>query len=213
MANPSPCCAPPSERIPFLEPSLLNARLTESCIVTSLYEKSGPVHAARFTFPPALTEAAVIMPLIPNGEGWDLLFIRRTQSVAHHPGQIGFPGGRAEPEDPSPLHTALREMAEELGIHLAPSAILGFIPPTPTQVTGFLIHPFAARLDPPYVLTPDPAEVAETLLIPLQFFLEAVNLSPCADQFDYHGNRVWGATARVMTQFCVALLTRMGCAS
>lgn len=207
MANPFPCSVPPSERIPLAEPSLLNARCTEARIVSSLYEKSGPVHAARFSFPTAMVEAAVIIPLIPNGESWDLLFIRRTQSVAHHPGQIGFPGGRAEPEDRSPLHTALRELEEELGIRLDPSAILGFLPPTPTQVTGFLIHPFAARLDPPFVLTPDPAEVAETLLIPLQFFLEAVNLSPQADHFDHQGNRVWGATARIMTQLSITLLT------
>ncbi|MEO5345709.1 MAG: CoA pyrophosphatase [Magnetococcus sp. YQC-9] len=188
--------------------------VTETEIVSCLHEKSGPTYAARF-FASAtpLVEAAVIMPLIPRETEWDILFIRRNQFVAHHPGQIAFPGGRAEPGDPSPLHTAVREFREELGIQLDPASILGPLPPTPTQQTGFLIHPFAARLDPPFTLITDPAEVEATLLIPLKFFLDAVTLSPHATRFDFHGAIVWGATARVLTDFCVTLLTRTACES
>ncbi|MBF0417584.1 MAG: CoA pyrophosphatase [Magnetococcales bacterium] len=213
MVNPFQSCVLPSERIPLVEPSLLTLPCTESCIVEALYEKSGPVHSARFSFPTSLVEAAVIIPLIPRERSWDLLFIRRTEGIAHHPGQIAFPGGRAEAEDSSPLHTALREMDEELGIRLDASSILGFLPPAQTQKSGFLIHPFVARLDAPFILKPDPGEVSGTILIPLLFFLEKVNLSPSAEHFDHQGNVVWGATARVMTQLSVALLTRMGCAS
>lgn len=70
--------------------------------------------------------AAVALLLRMNGSGPELLFIER----AHHPddpwsGNIGFPGGRRDPCDPTLRHTAERETQEEVGIDLRPAAYLG----------------------------------------------------------------------------------------
>ncbi|MBF0189576.1 MAG: CoA pyrophosphatase [Magnetococcales bacterium] len=157
--------------------------------------------------------AAVIVPLVPRGPEWDLLFIRRTQTVSHHKGQIAFPGGRPEPADSTPLATALREFKEELGLDPLQLHILGRLPPTPTLQTGYLIHPFVGLLTTPPNPRPDPGEVAGTLLIPLNVFLETVRLLPDTPRFNHQEEVVWGATARIMTQFCVAILTRSTCAS
>lgn len=72
---------------------------------------------------PKLRRAAVALVLRGSGHGDELLFIRRAQ----HPrdpwsGQMGFPGGRAEPGDEGPLHTALRETREEVGVDLTRDA-------------------------------------------------------------------------------------------
>lgn len=37
---------------------------------------------------------------------------------ARFSGQIGFPGGKNEPEDKNPMHTVVRECKEELGLDL-----------------------------------------------------------------------------------------------
>jgi len=44
-----------------------------------------------------LTKAAVLVPLINNGQGWEILYTRRSNKVLHHKGQVSFPGGMAEP--------------------------------------------------------------------------------------------------------------------
>jgi len=53
-------------------------------------------------------------------EGLELLFIRRAEHERDPwSGQIGFPGGRAEPGDASHDATAMRETLEETGLDLA----------------------------------------------------------------------------------------------
>jgi len=60
------------------------------------------------------------MVLREVGEGLELLFIRRAEDPRDPwSGQVAFPGGRAEPEDPSLQVTAVRETAEEVGLDLA----------------------------------------------------------------------------------------------
>lgn len=69
--------------------------------------------------------ASVAMLLRQGDEGVEVLFIQR----AHYPndpwsGNLGFPGGRIEPEDSDPLATAIRETAEEVGIVLSDNQLL-----------------------------------------------------------------------------------------
>ncbi len=69
------------------------------------------------------SRAAVALILREAGGGLELLLIRR----AEHPrdpwsGQMAFPGGRSEPHDRDLEQTAVREVAEEIGLDLARSA-------------------------------------------------------------------------------------------
>ncbi|MBF0427610.1 MAG: CoA pyrophosphatase [Magnetococcales bacterium] len=161
----------------------------------------------------SLTQAAVLLPLIGHEEVWHLLFIRRTLTVSHHKGQIAFPGGRAEHHDSTPLATALRETREELGLDPRQIHILGKLPPVPTTQTGFLIHPFVGILPLEFQLRPDPREVASTLTVPLDFFLNSPERSRAKNRYNYQNEIIWGATARIMTILTNKLLTELPCAS
>ena len=116
--------------------------------------------------------SAVLLPIVSKKEGDCILFEVRSRNLNRQPGEICFPGGRVENgEGLEPLNTALRETTEELGISVSDIEILG---PLDILVTprSTLIYPHAG-----IILTtdlrPDPAEVEETFLVPLDFFLQA----------------------------------------
>ena len=56
-----------------------------------------------------LTPAAVLVPLVEREGGLTVLLTQRTAHLNDHAGQISFPGGRVEPNDPSHQAAALRE--------------------------------------------------------------------------------------------------------
>ncbi|MGA9960953.1 MAG: CoA pyrophosphatase, partial [Azonexus sp.] len=136
--------------------------------------------------------------------GHTVLLTQRTAHLRDHAGQISFPGGRVEAADMSPLHTALRETEEEIGLHRQQVKILGYLPEYRTG-TGFRVTPVVALVTPPFELALDPFEVAEAFEVPLSFLLDPANhqrhslhyrgalrhfyAMPYGDYF------IWGATA------------------
>jgi NUDIX domain len=56
-----------------------------------------------------LKRAAVLLALVPNGNGLDLLLTQRTTNLREHSGQIALPGGRVDASDASDEAAALRE--------------------------------------------------------------------------------------------------------
>lgn len=82
--------------------------------------------------------AAVAAIFGPDDE---LLFIHRAIRAGDvWSGHMAFPGGREDPDDPSLLHTAIRETSEELGLDLSGAECLGALTPlasprgTPVQL-------------------------------------------------------------------------------
>lgn len=154
-----------------------------------------------------LRPAAVLVPLIEHPEGATVLLTRRTEHLAHHAGQISFPGGRAEAGDEGPVDTALREAEEEVGLDRCQVEILGQLTRYQT-ITGFLVTPVVGVLAPPIRLSPDPHEVAEVFEVPLGFVLDARNhqrharwIRGCCRHYyvlPYGDYRIWGATAAML---------------
>ena len=83
--------------------------------------------------------ASVLVPLVLRDE-MTVLLTQRTDHLNDHPGQISFPGGRAEPEDADAVATALREAHEEIGLEAFEVEVLGSLP-TYTTGTGFIVTP------------------------------------------------------------------------
>lgn len=162
-----------------------------------------------------LTPASVLFPIVLRPGEPTVLLTQRTAHLRDHPGQISFPGGRAEPEDPSPAHTALREAEEEVGLLPAHIEIAGYLPEYRTS-TGFRVTPVVAMVTPPFDLRPDPFEVAEVFEVPLAFLLDPANhqqhslhyrgklrsyyAMPYGDYF------IWGATAGMIMSLYHALV-------
>ncbi|NJM10666.1 MAG: CoA pyrophosphatase [Synechococcaceae cyanobacterium SM1_2_3] len=158
-----------------------------------------------------LTRAAVLVPLVDRPEGYTVLLTQRTAHLEHHAGQISFPGGRAEDEDASPVHTALREAEEEIGLHRRHVVeIAGFLDLYQT-VTGFLVTPVVGFVDPSFVLRLDPFEVAEAFEAPLEFLLDPNHHEQRSLVYNgqqrryyvipYQDRNIWGATAAMLVDF------------
>jgi 8-oxo-dGTP pyrophosphatase MutT (NUDIX family) len=114
------------------------------------------------------------VPLILRDAGLTVLLTQRTDHLNDHPGQISFPGGRAEPHDANATATALREAHEEIGLHARHIDVLGELP-TYTTGTGFIVTPVVALIEPPFTIEADPFEVAEVFEVPLAFLMTPAN--------------------------------------
>ena len=99
-----------------------------------------------------------------------VLLTERTAHLSTHSGRVAFPGGRADPEDASPAHTALRE-AEEGGSGRTAREVLGVLP---TYVTGssFIISPVVALVAPDCELNPNPTRWPICSKVPLAFLMD-----------------------------------------
>jgi 8-oxo-dGTP pyrophosphatase MutT (NUDIX family) len=151
-----------------------------------------------------VTAAAVLVPIVDHPSGLTVIFTQRTSHLKAHSGQISFPGGRAEPHDPSPEFTALREAQEEIGLALDRVEVLARLPDYHTR-TGFQVAPVVGLLTPPLALSPDPREVEEVFEVPLAFLLDPANHLRETRELQgrtvsyyvmpFEGRRIWGATA------------------
>lgn len=164
-----------------------------------------------------LTPASVLFPIVLRPGEPTVLLTQRTTHLRDHPGQISFPGGRAEPEDPSPAHTALREAEEEVGLLPAHIEIVGYLPEYRVS-TGFRVTPVVAVVTPPFDLRLDPFEVAEVFEVPLAFLLDPANHQQHSQHYrgklrsyfamPYGNHFIWGATAGMIMSLYHALGAR-----
>jgi 8-oxo-dGTP pyrophosphatase MutT (NUDIX family) len=93
--------------------------------------------------------AAVLVPVFRDDRGdLRLVLVVRAAGGAHG-GQIGLPGGKREPGDPSLLETALREAEEEIGLARPRVEVLAELAEVDSRATGFRVQPYLARITPP----------------------------------------------------------------
>src|SRR5215210_1765777 len=111
--------------------------------------------------------AAVLVPILIEGEDARVVYTVRKDDLALHAGQISFPGGSIEAHDGSLLETALREAEEEIDLSPELVEVVGeleemYIPPS-----NFRVSPFVGLLPPEAEMVLAPDEVEEIFTVAL----------------------------------------------
>ena len=168
---------------------------------------------------------AILIPWVETGSGDALLLEVRSQLVKQ-PGEVCFPGGRAEPGE-SVIDAAIRETCEELGIRPEDIKVISELEPL-TMGDGRKVYPVSARLHIKDIesLALSEDEVAEVFLLPAKWLEEHppvhYDLAAAPDEelpekllgylshygeyrktgktdyYEYEGHGIWGLTARII---------------
>lgn len=111
--------------------------------------------------------AAAVTLTIVDDEGGNACFLltRRSARLKDHPRQWALPGGSLDAGE-THEQAGLRELREEVGLHLAPDAVLGLLDDYPTR-SGFVITPVVLWGGAGAEIVPDPSEVSEVHRVPL----------------------------------------------
>lgn len=157
-----------------------------------------------------LRTAGVLVPLVERASGLHMLFTERRHDLADHPGEISFPGGRAEAGDADLRMTALREAKEEIGLDPGLTEIAGYLP-AQAVITGYAVVPVVAFVSNAFEPIPDAQEVAGVFEVPLEFLLdeqrgrrddrERDGVSLETWEYIWEDHRIWGATGHMVRQF------------
>lgn len=154
-----------------------------------------------------LRDAAVLIPVIDDGERASVILTQRTATLRKHSGQIAFPGGSIDPEDNSPEEAALREAEEEIGLSRMFVEPVGRLP-TYFTPTGFRITPVLSVVKRGFELKLNPAEVDDVFEVPLPFLMDEANHQRGSRVLDgverhfflmpYGERNIWGITAGIL---------------
>ena len=172
------------------------------------------VRARRIVAQGPLVQAAVLVPIVDRG-GPHIVFAKRSQRVAHHKGQISFPGGVLESRDASLLEAALRECEEEIALPRHAVETLGALDDTETVATQFVITPFVGVIRGPVSWQPDGREIERVIEVPFSTLADPRNarvehwerdgVTRPVYFYDWGGEPIWGATARIVKHYLDAL--------
>ena len=162
-----------------------------------------------------LVSAAVLVPITDHG-GPHVVFTKKTSGVPHHKGQFSFPGGVVETRDGSRVETALREAWEEIRLPAEAVEVLGLLDDTPTRATNFVITPVVGIVRDPVEFKPDGREIERVIEVPLATLRDPAIFR--TETWERDGephpvlfyqvsdeDLVWGATARILSQFLALL--------
>lgn len=114
--------------------------------------------------------ASECVPTVPSG--LDVLLIRRSEALRHHPGEIAFPGGGVEPDDADATATALREATEETGLDPRGVEVLGSLPEVLIPVSRNLVTPVIGWWSLPSRTAADHSESVQVFRTPVAELLD-----------------------------------------
>ena len=151
--------------------------------------------------------AAVLIPVIPRPTGPTALLTQRPDTMASHPGQVAFPGGKIDAVDADEVAAALREAEEEVGVVPETVELVARAAPYVTG-TAFRITPVLGVLPADFEARPDPTEVADVFEAPLEFLFNTSNHQSATTfykgrhrqyfEMPWQGFRIWGVTAGII---------------
>ncbi len=156
--------------------------------------------------------SAVLLLLSPDQKSFSFPLILRPEYDGVHSGQVALPGGKVEEQDISLVHTALREVKEEIGVLLDQSTVLGTLSTLYIPPSNMLVTPVVAFSERKQHYLPDAREVVQVFDVPLVLIQDESNiglqviptgpgLEVKTPTYDIFGQTVWGATAMILSEF------------
>jgi len=155
--------------------------------------------------------AAVLVPLMDLDEP-EVVLTRRADHLPQHAGQVSFPGGAAEAQDPTAVHTALREAFEEIGLPTDRTTPIGFLDRLDT-ISDYRVLPVVALVQAPILWLPDQREVAEVFTVPFAHLMnldlyenrpiERAGVKYSVWYLQYERHTIWGATAAMLLNLAI----------
>jgi 8-oxo-dGTP pyrophosphatase MutT (NUDIX family) len=154
----------------------------------------------------------------PNDGSLHIALTVRGSGLRNHTGQVSLPGGRVDAGETFEA-AALREATEEIGIDPGTVELLGRLTPLHIPVSGFLLHPIvgftsmrpafqraewevARIIEAPVAVLSDPSVTKREVRTRI---VKGQSIDVEVPYFDIDGEKVWGATAMVLAEFCAIL--------
>jgi 8-oxo-dGTP pyrophosphatase MutT (NUDIX family) len=158
--------------------------------------------------------SGVVLLLYPIAHRPHVVLTVRNSNLLHHAGQVSLPGGAAEPSE-SIEEAAVREAHEEVGVDPGILRVVGALSPLHVPVSGYVLHPRIALADERPDWHPDTREVARVLEAPLERLCDPAILEVEVREYSQRpvdvpffrldGEKIWGATAMVLSEFLCVL--------
>jgi len=159
--------------------------------------------------------ASVLILLYPLKKSVYTVFMQRPDYDGVHGGQISFPGGKQEPSDKDPVHTALREAQEETGADPEQITVIVTLTPLFIPVSNTIVTPVVAWTGKKPSFSHQEEEVVFLFDADIRRFFdpsiiktkllelgsEKINIK----YFDYEGNVIWGATSMMLHELLVII--------
>lgn len=105
--------------------------------------------------------------------------LRAVRNEDRWSGQIGFPGGKRDPQDSTDLETAIRETREEIGLNLSTQQLVGRLDDIQARKAGslldFFIRPYVFHIKEAIQPRLNPDEVADFFWVPFKDILSEEN--------------------------------------
>jgi 8-oxo-dGTP pyrophosphatase MutT (NUDIX family) len=161
--------------------------------------------------------AAVLVLLIENEQGFDVVLTTRAAHLRDHAGQVSFVGGRIE-ADETVVQAALREANEEIGLNAEDVAVLGVMPDYQT-ITGFCVTPVVAVMSAAewarQNIRIDTQEVDQVFCVPMHTLFDRAQIRVHTFEFAGNGRKflsvthgeyfIWGASMAMLHNFDLIL--------
>ncbi len=156
-------------------------------------------------------KSSVLILLYPFDNDIYTVLIKRAKYNGVHSSQISFPGGKYENIDKNLTHTALRETYEEIGVNPDLINIIGQISPIYVPVSNYKAQPFIGytAVKPNFKI--DTIEVNNIINLKIKElqknknkqtgYFTVENQKIEAPYYNANGNKIWGATAMVLSEF------------